>query len=269
MKRFARHLGVSLGVASRLSLCCQDSSHHLYQHHWSCYRHWCAGKGHSVSHPSVAKLQIFFFFCVWKRGCRSLQFAGIIRPLRPCLSTSSRTFLPTSFCGIWFAHSLLPVRPLQWVDRRGILVKVLEYLWGPSFKPLASQSFSVKSLGEFLGDLPEERLLCPVRAVRVCLGMTSSLTPRPRSLFVSPRSLSHAVSKNAISYFLRWVILEAGVLWDGVPGAPRAHSIRGLATSAAFLHNWSVSKVLEAATWRSNPVFASFYSKDISYSLAN
>ena len=131
------------------------------------------------------------------------------------------------------------------------------------------RSFSVKSLGEFLGDLPEERLLCPVRAVRVCLGMTSSLTPRPRSLFVSPRSLSHAVSKNAISYFLRWVILEAGVLWDGVPGAPRAHSIRGLATSAAFLHNWSVSKVLEAATWRSNPVFASFCFKDISYFLAN
>ena len=40
---------------------------------------------------------------------------------------------------------------------------------------------------------------------------------------------------------------------------PRAHSIRGVATSAALLRNWSVSKVLEAATWRSNPVFYFIY----------
>ena len=45
------------------------------------------------------------------------------------------------------------------------------------------------------------------------------------------------------------------------------HSIRGVATSAAFLHNWSVSKMLEAATWRSNPVFALFYFRDLTFSL--
>ena len=40
-------------------------------------------------------------------------------------------------------------------------------------------------------------------------------------------------------------------------------------TSAAFIHNGSVSKVLEAATWRSNPVFAAFYFKDLSFTLDN
>ena len=35
-----------------------------------------------------------------------------------------------------------------------------------------------------------------------------------------------------------------------------------------FLQNWSVSRVLEAASWRSNPVFA-FYLCDLSYSLDN
>ena len=45
----------------------------------------------------------------------------------------------------------------------------------------------------------------------------------------------------------------------------RAHSIRGVFTSAAFLQNWSVSKVLEAATWKLNSVFALFYFKDIQY----
>ena len=45
----------------------------------------------------------------------------------------------------------------------------------------------------------------------------------------------------------------------------RAHSICGVSTCVAFLQNWSVSKVLEAATWKSNSVSASFYFKDIQY----
>ena len=45
------------------------------------------------------------------------------------------------------------------------------------------------------------------------------------------------------------------------------HIIRGVTASAVFLRNWSVSRVLEAATWRSNPVFAAFYFQDLTYSL--
>ena len=47
-------------------------------------------------------------------------------------------------------------------------------------------SFLVKSLLEFVGDLPEEHLLCPLRAVRIYMDLTSSLSPHCRSLFVSP-----------------------------------------------------------------------------------
>ena len=54
------------------------------------------------------------------------------------------------------------------------------------------------------------------------------------------------------------VIVDAGASIEGLL-PPHAHSVRGVAASAAFLHNWSISKVLEAATWRSNPIFASFY----------
>ena len=61
--------------------------------------------------------------------------------------------------------------------------------------------------------------------------------------------------------------MDGGAISDVSAGTPRAHSVRGVATSAAFLRNWSVSKVLEAATWRSNPVFASFYFKDLSFQL--
>ena len=46
---------------------------------------------------------------------------------------------------------------------------------------------------------------------------------------------------------------------------PRAHSIRGIATSSAFFHNWSLRGVLEASSWRLNTVFTSFYLRDLSF----
>ena len=119
-------------------------------------------------------------------------------------------------------------------------------------------------LEEFVGDLPEDRLLCPVRAVRVYLRCTEALRPRPRALFVSPSCPSRALSKNALSYFIRRVIIDSGAAGKGV--SSRAHSVRGVATSVLFLRNWSVSRVLEAATWKSNPVFASFYLRNVFFS---
>ena len=67
---------------------------------------------------------------------------------------------------------------------------------------------------------------------------------------------------NAISYFLREVIAEAGA--SSVAGVvPRAHSIRGVATSTVFHHNWSITSILNAACWRFSSVFTSFYLKDL------
>ena len=68
------------------------------------------------------------------------------------------------------------------------------------------RSFRVLSLREFAGDLEEGSLLCPVRALNIYLRRTSSVVVRASSLFVSPRSPSRPISKNAVSYFLREVI---------------------------------------------------------------
>ena len=90
-----------------------------------------------------------------------------------------------------------------------------------------------------------------MRALNIYLRRTSSVVVRASSLFVSPRSPSRPISKNAASYFLREVISEAGAVRQDVAAPLRAHSVRGVATSVSFLWNWSISKVLEAATWRS------------------
>ena len=44
-----------------------------------------------------------------------------------------------------------------------------------------------------------------------------------------------------------------------------AHGIRGVSTSVALHRNWSVSAVLDAATWSSSSVFTSSYLRDLQY----
>ena len=114
-------------------------------------------------------------------------------------------------------------------------------------------SFDIPSLSDFAACLPDEMLLCPVRALLEYVARTAAITNRPR---------------NGISFLLREVIVHSGASPNDA-AAPRAHSIRGIATSSAFFRNWSLSSVLEAASWRSNTVFTSFYLKDVQYILDN
>ena len=102
------------------------------------------------------------------------------------------------------------------------------------------------------------------RAPRIYLQWMDSFSPLLCCLFVSPRRSSHSLSKNAVSFFLREVIHEADAARPEV-GSVRAHSIRGVSTSAAFHRNWSVSSVLEFVTWRTSLVFTSFYLHDLQH----
>ena len=126
------------------------------------------------------------------------------------------------------------------------------------------RSFLVKSLSDFAAGLDDDLFLCPVRALRIYLQRTRSLTPLRHRLFVSPRRPSRAMSKNAVSFFLREVIYAAGAFRPEV-GAVRAHEVRSVSTSVAFHRNWSVSSVFESAAWASSSVFSSFYLRDIQH----
>ena len=132
------------------------------------------------------------------------------------------------------------------------------------------RSFCVCSLNNFVGDLRDELLLCPVCGLRSYLSRTSSLAPRPRTVFVSPRS-PRSLSKNALSFFLRDVISRAysspsSSASSSTPSSSRAHLVRGVAVSWAFTRNASLSSVLAAASWSSSSVFTSFYLSDVQFS---
>ena len=142
------------------------------------------------------------------------------------------------------------------------------------------RSFCVRSLKDFVGDLPD-KTLCPVWALRLYLTRTASISPRPRSLFASPRSPYHSLSKNALSFFIHDVVSCAyssssssapssftgpSFSSSSVPPPSRAHSVRGVATSWAFARTASLSSVLAAASWSSSSVFTSFYLSDVQFS---
>ena len=137
-----------------------------------------------------------------------------------------------------------------------------------------------------MGSLPDELLLCLVRALCLYLSHTASLPSRPRSLFVSPRSPARSLSKNALSFFICKVIAEAySSAGRSLPSAPssssssvssssssrsrssiHAHGVRGVAVSWAFHHNAPLFAILEFATWSSPSVFSSFYLSDVQFS---
>ena len=127
------------------------------------------------------------------------------------------------------------------------------------------RSFLVKSLSDFAAGLEDDLLLCPVRALCIYLDRTLSLAPSRCRLFVSPSCPTFALSKNAVSFFLRDVIHGAEASRPEV-GTVHAHDIHGVSTSVAFHCNWSVfAAVLDAATWSSSSVFTSFYLHDLQY----
>ena len=128
-----------------------------------------------------------------------------------------------------------------------------------ALRPLP-RSFEVKSLGDFAAGLPDDLLLCPVRSLSAYLDRTSTIVNRPRRLFVSSKCPSRAMSKNGISYLLRELIVQSGASSQSGQ-VPRAHSIRGIATSSSFFRNWSLRSILEATSWRSNTVYVIFILK--------
>ena len=85
------------------------------------------------------------------------------------------------------------------------------------------RSIIVLSLSDFAGDLPE-RVQCPFRAVKFLRKAARSASFIPSRLFVSPRNL-----ERAMSFYLRQLIVDSGAVSTSRP--PRAHDIRGIATS--------------------------------------
>ena len=96
------------------------------------------------------------------------------------------------------------------------------------------RTFAIQSLSDFAAGLPDEMLLCPVRALSEYVARTFTLCQQASTALCVVRSPSRTMSNNGISYLLREVIVHSGASSNDV-APPKAHSIRGIATSSSFL----------------------------------
>ena len=162
-------------------------------------------------------LNVLFLPLVFLHGicCGSSHSFGFLPlnffPLAPCGNLSRKVLFLVSLATACRVEELQAVSSSVSFSGGDIF---LSYL--PEFRAKSESAsnplpryFRVHSLRDFVGYLPDELLLCPVRALMVYLDRTYSLSPPPSSLFVSLRSPSRPLSKNALSFFLRSVILQS------------------------------------------------------------
>ena len=145
LKRFARQAGFSETVAGQLALCRRTSTRLNYQARWGKFRKWCKDSHHWSSEPTIPKIAEFltFLFRTEKaavstiKGYRSMLSSVFKFSLLEILTSP---ILKDLTCSFEISASRPVHRSPSWD-----LDKVLEYLSGPPFEPLADASFRNKT----------------------------------------------------------------------------------------------------------------------------
>ena len=132
----------------------------------------------------------------------------------------------------------------------------------------------IPALGPSMGEDLPDRFLCPVRALRYYLKLKhKGLDPNNRfRRLLCAFKLGHIrdISKQTVSGWIRQLIKQAysAVQDEDIPHLThtnfQARELRAFASSLAFHQNYSLKQVMEAASWRNNNTFVSFYLRDLS-----
>ena len=144
LRRFASQAGFSATVAGQLALCRRKSTRLNYQARWRKFRQWCRDFHHRSSEPIIPKAEFLtFLFKTEKAAVSTIKGhrAMLLSVFKFCLPEISSSpilkDLVRSF-EISAPRSLHHSPPWD-------LDKVLEYLSGPSFEPLAEASLRNKT----------------------------------------------------------------------------------------------------------------------------
>ena len=133
----------------------------------------------------------------------------------------------------------------------------------PSVKP---DPIVVPSLARICKWEHTDRLLCPVRALKFYLKMTSSYRQNRTRLFL-PIKGNKDISKDTIS---RWISYTVKLAYRKLAKRDisflkiKAHEVRALSSSWAFFDKVPLNDILQAAVWNSSSTFAKFYLRDMS-----
>ena len=130
---------------------------------------------------------------------------------------------------------------------------------------------TIPALGPSMGEDLPDRFLCPVRALRYYLKLKhKGLDPNNRFRRLLCAFKLGDISKQTVSGWIRQLIKQAysAVQDEDIPHLThtnfQARELRAFASSLAFHQNYSLKQVMEAASWRNNNTFVSFYLRDLS-----
>lgn len=127
------------------------------------------------------------------------------------------------------------------------------------------RTFEIPNLTDITGE-ERERVLFPVRVLRLYLDRTKDFRRNSEGLWCSVKKLSVQMSKNALFYFIRQLIKEANMECREIDYKilkVKTHEVRAVATSVALKQNRSLQSILDTTFWRSKLVFASHYLKQV------
>ena len=122
----------------------------------------------------------------------------------------------------------------------------------------------IPPLSSILADDYDDVRLCPVRALRRYLAVTSPTRPvGARKLFLSVNSnFKKDISANTLARWLRTVV-QLAYGREGLPlPQARAHEIRAWSASITAARNMPLTDILQAAYWKSEDTFINFYLRD-------
>ena len=108
------------------------------------------------------------------------------------------------------------------------------------------------------------RMLCPVRAVKIYLNKTKSLRKRRKRLFI-PTQGDQDLAKPTLSRWVKYAIKNAYDTISKNPLSlfkPRAHELRAISASWAYMNYIPLEEILKSAVWSRTSLFASHYLRD-------
>ena len=126
---------------------------------------------------------------------------------------------------------------------------------------VAPSSFVIPSLAASCGPDDNDRLLCPVRAIKFYLNRTSSFRGSRKRLFL-PAKGKGDISAATIS---RWIASTIRHAYSHLTDRDlsflkiRPHELRALSSSWAFCNHAPLDDIMKAAFWRNQSTFSSFY----------
>ena len=117
----------------------------------------------------------------------------------------------------------------------------------------------------------QDRLLCPIRALKFYLKMTKLYHQNRTRLFL-PIKGKQDISKSSVS---RWISYTIKLAYRKLTRKDfpflkiKAHEVRALSSSWAFFDKVPLIEILKAAVWNQSSTFAKFCLRDMSQQLQN